>query len=441
MKLRHLTILIGLAACGARTDNLEDTTPEGPTKEAAQALATHQTFTISAGNAYSQERIINSGGYAVAGAGLQTDGRLGNGLTSGNATTPVLTEVIPAAGACTGNCAIKQVVSGYGHTVVLLQNGDVWGYGMDNYGQLCDGSTADVITPKLIFNHIDRIGAATYGTFLISDSLNATWACGRNDHGQLGQGDTVSPVTIARFVYSTAPKFAEIVGSDDHTMFVGANGADVLCAGAGDRGQCAVVGSDIHVPGLIVSFCNTDGNGPSPVHVAAGLKFSLISGTVNGVSGLCGQSSVWGFGDNMVGQLGLGHIDSTIHGLTFLFGTANGSGKRMLSVSAGPSSSFLSYQNSDGQDHVIDTGANGQGQLGTGDTTMRNAWTDEGGFGPSQNPGGFSIGTHVVAGQTDSYVWRVGGSVNVPYCAGANANGECGVGTTSRLTVFTQSQL
>lgn len=85
--------------------------------------------------------VVGSDG-KVYGAGANTFGQLGNGTTT-DASTPVAMSVINGT-----TVSAKQVVTGYGTTVVLTTNKKIYTVGNNANGQLGDGTTTNSSTPK-----------------------------------------------------------------------------------------------------------------------------------------------------------------------------------------------------------------------------------------------------------------------------------------------------
>jgi alpha-tubulin suppressor-like RCC1 family protein len=128
--------------------------------------------------------------------GSQSDGRLGNGLTSsGNVVFPVQALKAPE----TPLTGVVQVSAGSVHTLALDGEGHVWSWGNNTYGQLGDGGTTHNGYAKMVRNaagtdvledivFVSAGGEGTQGTSLAVAIDGTIWVWGRNDEGQLGTG-------------------------------------------------------------------------------------------------------------------------------------------------------------------------------------------------------------------------------------------------------------
>lgn len=90
---------------------------------------------------YNNIFVIGSNG-RVYGAGANQFGQLGDGTTTSR-STPVAMNTIDGV-----DIVAKQVVSGYGTTVVLTQDGVIYTVGNNENGQLGDGTTTNSSTPR-----------------------------------------------------------------------------------------------------------------------------------------------------------------------------------------------------------------------------------------------------------------------------------------------------
>lgn len=126
--------------------------------------------------------------------GRNGDGQCGNGSTT-DISTPVQINVASQPVA-------KVVIQGFSdqvHTLVMTANGRCYAMGYNGHGQLGDGSTTSRNTPTLVSNlglnanqYVIDIWAmaGVFGcSFFLTDNGDM-YACGKNNRGMLGVGDT-----------------------------------------------------------------------------------------------------------------------------------------------------------------------------------------------------------------------------------------------------------
>jgi large repetitive protein len=152
--------------------------------------------------------------------GDNSDGELGNGTTSCGAdpclgsSTPV--EVWPGACSSCGTSLTGVIaIAAAGHTGMALRNdGTVWTWGYNLYGELGDGVTGNTTAPVQVVKGAESDGACTTylcditaiaggaGGGLALNSAGAVLTWGHNNVGQLGNGTTgtaanSSPVQVS----------------------------------------------------------------------------------------------------------------------------------------------------------------------------------------------------------------------------------------------------
>ncbi len=133
-------------------------------------------------------------------AGRNSEGELGIGqTTSSTITTWTIMKSTNGTSEMTG---IKQVATGYMHTVVLTDNGYMYATGNNGYYQLSDGSSTqrkNLVYMKDSSNNtmkdVKEIYAAGNTSVAITNS-NGIYVVGENSYAQLLQGNTS---TVTRF--------------------------------------------------------------------------------------------------------------------------------------------------------------------------------------------------------------------------------------------------
>ena len=126
-----------------------------------------------------------TGGGSVWAWGLGNFGELGDGGFCGGSATPVQ---VP------GLSNIVAVCCGDYHCLALDTNGQVWAWGLNNYGQLGDNETeSELALPVLVFSNATQIAAGSVHSLAL-DLHGNLWAWGGNGVGQLGDGGSANQV-------------------------------------------------------------------------------------------------------------------------------------------------------------------------------------------------------------------------------------------------------
>ncbi len=221
--------------------------------------------------------------------GLNSGGELGNGNT---ALQTKAVQVQMASGALTGIIAIA---GGDGHCLALDQNGTIWSWGVNTYGQLGIGSTT-LQTRAVQVTNLTGITAIAAG---ISHSLalksdGTVWSWGVNTNGQLGNNSTtqqLQPVQV--LTASGALSGVSAIGSgSSHSLAVKSDGT-VVAWGYNSTGQ---VGDNT----------TTQRNVATSVLNLTGI-YDVTGGTTHSIA-LKSDGTVWVWGGNTLGQLGDGTL-------------------------------------------------------------------------------------------------------------------------------------
>ena len=119
--------------------------------------------------------------------GLGTNGQLGDGGTANSFTKPV--RVRFPAGVKIASVPID--VMPYDTALALDTTGHVWGWGANQFGELCLGNHAAHTTPVMLpFSDVTTLAGA--GGHALYDAGGRVYACGNNTLGELGDGSTKS---------------------------------------------------------------------------------------------------------------------------------------------------------------------------------------------------------------------------------------------------------
>jgi uncharacterized repeat protein (TIGR02543 family) len=244
------------------------------------------------------------------------------------------------------------------HSVGMTTSGQVYAWGLNDVGQLGDGTTVNKSTPTLISfpagETIKDVVAGQYHSFAVTTN-GRVYAWGRNDYGQLGDDTKTNRSTPTLISFPAGETIRNVVAEQEHSLAVTTTGR-VYAWGRNNSGQ---LGDNTLVdnsnPTLILFPA-----GETIRNVAVGYGHSLAVTTT-------GQVFAWG--RNAVGQLGDGTTTDRRTPTLISFDGPNGlnDGETMRDVVAGGEYSHAVTTNG----RVYSWGWNLVGQLGDGTTTDR----------------------------------------------------------------------
>ncbi len=239
--------------------------------------------------------------------------------------------------------ACPTLSAGDSHTVAQ-KGGTAWGWGLNNYGQLGDGTSTVRRAPVQVPGHAQFIAVASGSAHSVGLKSDGTvWAWGANGYGQLGDGTSTVrylPVQVPGLTGVSA-----IAAGGSHSVALRSDGT-VWAWGLNNYGQLGDGTSTVRYLPVRVSGLT----GVSAI--AAGGSHSVARKS---------DGTVWGWGLNNYGQLGDG--TSTVRRTPVQVSGLTG----VSALAAGANHSVAVRQ--DGT--VWAWGANGYGQLGDGTSTVR----------------------------------------------------------------------
>jgi len=202
---------------------------------------------------------------------------------------------------------ILEIAAGYTHTIALKEDGTVWSWGRNKYGSLGDGTTVRRKTPVKVLGPagegflegIVKVAAGNdYSLALMNDG--SVWAWGVNDLGQLGNGTTAlsSVPTKVKGPHGEGylSNIVDIDCGNYHSIALKRDGT-LYSWGYNYYGQLGD---------------GTIENRNTPVEVRGPDEIGLMSDVINIDAGvrnsiaLKNDGTVWTWGDNTNGQLGDG---------------------------------------------------------------------------------------------------------------------------------------
>ncbi len=194
---------------------------------------------------------------------------------------------------------VVDIETGGFHACALFQSGAVWCWGRNDHGQLGLGNTTSPNpAPTQIAGTWSAIALGMQHTCAIQSGTlpNYVDCWGDNSDGQLGLGGTVSTTPVTTPTQTTAGPLATIAAGAFHTCGVtSTTGGNIECWGDNTYGQLGntTVGGNSTNPGIAI----LDPQGIPPKQVSAG-TFNTCALDVAG-NGYC-------WGDNTYGQLANG---------------------------------------------------------------------------------------------------------------------------------------
>ena len=196
---------------------------------------------------------------------------------------------------------IKKMAVGFGHTLALNEAGEVYAWGRNNAGQVGNGRAANVYEPyKLELQNIVDIAAG--GKFSLAlDADGTLWGWGDNGNRQLANTKDKTIKTPVKLdigdrkiaLLDAGGSFIAAVDTEGKLYMWGVN--DVFQLGF-DNG-----GKDVTSPHLVEEL-------PLPVVYLASYSSQTYV--------ILSDGSLWGWGNNTYGQLGLGFRTASGKGVT-----------------------------------------------------------------------------------------------------------------------------
>lgn len=174
------------------------------------------------------------------------------------------------------------------------EGGPVWGWGLNDWGQVGDGTYTNTASPVKLysFGSVTRVAMGElHGLALKSDGT--LWAWGTNWNGRLGDGTAMDRRMPVQVVGLSAVRDMCVGGS--HSVALDAAG-NVWAWGRGYEGQLG-------------NGTNDDRN--APIQVVGLTAATAVAAGWSHTIALKSDGTVWAWGDNSAGQIGDGTTNST----------------------------------------------------------------------------------------------------------------------------------
>jgi alpha-tubulin suppressor-like RCC1 family protein len=300
-------------------------------------VGTSSWTTVSAGANYTIGITTDGTLWAWGGNG---NGQLGNGSLT-NTTSP--TQVVTATSYVYDTSSWKIISNSNGFSLGIKQNGSLWAWGINNTGQLGDGTT-------ILKNIPVQIGTSSWTTVSASVSYTAgitttgalfTW--GNNLQGQLGDGTTIaksSPVQIGTSSWTTVStssgftagitttgalytwgisSFGQLgdgtVVAKSSPVKIGTSSWSIVSLGNAHTAAIDITGS-LFTWGQGTTYQLGNGtatNRSSPGQIGTGTSFTVVSAGYAHTLAISNTGNLYGVGGNTSGQLGINTINNLIN--------------------------------------------------------------------------------------------------------------------------------
>jgi alpha-tubulin suppressor-like RCC1 family protein/fibronectin type 3 domain-containing protein len=240
-------------------------------------------------------------------------------------------------------------------SIAVRTDGTLWIWGDNNWGQLGLGDTTDRYNPTRVGTDSDWSMGGAGGDFVLAIKSNGTlWSWGYNEYGELGRAASGIASTPAQV--GSATNWFTVTGSYNHSLGLRSDGS-LWAWGLNGVNQLGTPGS---------STCGFSNCSLVPIQVGSDTNWSKVG--AGGRSSANNDFSVaiksgtlwrWGFGIAGSGDSGLTQVGTLTTWTTVAAGTQHALALR-----------------SDGT--LWAWGENGSGQLGLGDTSARAGFTQVG---------------------------------------------------------------
>jgi len=305
-----------------------------------------------------------------------------------------------------------QISAGYYHALAIQSDGSLWSWGYNIYGQLGLSDTTNRSTPTQVgsLSTWTKISVSFYNSLAIQ-SNGTLYAWGWNSSGQIGNNTSnISGYVSAPLQIGVSSAWTQVASGQTHSVGIQSDGS-LWVWGSQQYGQLGLNSSSL--TGISTPLQITSVSGWSQVFCGYSQTYGILS-----------NGTFYAFGQDTVGQLGLGFSGSSRSTPSTILIPAYIPQYNWTQISAGANHSLAVHSNGS----LWSWGSNASGQLGLSDTISRSI--------PTQ-VGNLNIWTKATGGPSHSFAIQSNGTL---WACGYQSNGRLGNNSsnTNSISTFTQ---
>ena len=257
-------------------------------------IAVHGNIPTQVGTATTWQAIASGASSSLA---VKTDGTLWSWGANGNGQLGYTGHLPLPVAAQFG--AVSMAAGGDGHSLAIKSDGTLWAWGNNSNGQLGLGSSDDSphVAPAQVAPGAQWTTVAAGGAHAAAVKSDGTlWAWGYNGYGQLGDGTTIqrnSPVQIG-----SASNWLTVAAGYYHTLALKRDGT-LWAWGYNADGELG--------GGSLDALSH-----PTPVQVGSATSWTAVSSSGYHTAAVRSDGTLWGWGYNVVGQVGNGTFTAAV---------------------------------------------------------------------------------------------------------------------------------
>lgn len=235
-----------------------------------------------------------------------------------------------------------------------VTTGTAWGWGLNSFGQVGDNTSTTKSSPVLVTGGGQNWKSVTAGLRLMAGikTDGTLWMWGSNQYGGIGNSTTANSFSSPVQTVAGGTNWKMCFVGNDHTVAIKTDGT-LWTWGLNTTGALGD---------------NTQTHASSPIQtIAGGTNWKNCSATYQSSYGIKLDGTLWAWGSNANGQLGVGNTVARSSPTQ----VANGGTTWKTLSTPGGSYQGMAAIKTDGT--LWAWGANNYWQLGTGDTTVRNS--------------------------------------------------------------------